>query len=118
MDTLYSGSDDTWTKALAIGNFVATNIPHANQSKWPEQKNAIGLWEYTRDVEPAFNCRLHSILMFELLLAADIPARFVTCLPQDKDDNDCHVVNEVWLPEKQKWVMLDTDMGGHYVTDK
>ena len=118
LDTLYSGFDDTWTKALAIGNFVATNIPHANQTKWPEQKNAIGLWEYTRDVEPAFNCRLHSILTFELLLAADIPARFVTCLPQDKDDNDCHVVNEVWLPEKQKWVMLDTDMGGHYVTDK
>jgi hypothetical protein len=38
-------------------------------------------------------------------------------MPQDENDNDCHVVNEVWLPETQQWVMLDTDMGGRYVTD-
>ena len=126
VDSLYSLYEQRVDTLRAAGsfepdtaNFSFTIIQDTLQaSKWPEQKNAIGLWEYTRDVEPAFNCRLHSILMFELLLAADIPARFVTCLPQDKDDNDCHVVNEVWLPEKQKWVMLDTDMGGHYVTDK
>ena len=117
LDTFYDSTADTWTKALAIGKFVSTNIPHANQKEWPQEVNAIGLWEYTRNIEPAFNCRLHSILTFELLLAASIPARFVTCLPQDENDRDCHVVNEVWLPEKQKWVMLDTDMGGHYVTD-
>ena len=39
-------------------------------------------------------------------------------MPQDKDDPDCHVVNEVWLPELNKWAMVDTDMGGHYVTDR
>lgn len=39
-------------------------------------------------------------------------------MPEDKDDPDCHVVNEVWLPELNKWAMVDTDMGGHYVTDK
>ena len=51
------------------------------------------------------------------MLAADIQARYITCMPQDKDDMDCHVVNEVWLPELNKWAMVDTDMGGHYVTD-
>lgn len=118
LDTLYPANTDTWTKALAITRFVAENIPHANQSEWPKEVNAIGLWEYTKNVEHSFNCRLHSILTFELLLAADIPARYVTCMPQDAEDNDCHVVNEVWLPELQKWAMLDSDMGGHFVTDK
>ena len=118
LDTLYSSTSDTWTKALAIGKFVSGNIPHANQKEWPQEINAIGLWEYTKNVEPAFNCRLHSIFTFELLLAAGIPARFVTCFPQDENDQDCHVVNEIWLPEMQKWAMLDTDMGGHYVSDK
>ena len=118
LDTLYSPNDDTWTKALAIGKFVATNIPHDNQKEDPKYKNAIGLWEYTKTVAPAFNCRLHSILTFELLSSVGIKARYITCLPQDSIDRDCHVVNEVWLPEKNKWVMLDTDMGGHYVTDK
>ena len=117
LDTLYDASASTWEKALAIGKFVAFNIPHENQKIQPEYKNAIGLWEYTKEVAPAFNCRLHSIMTFELLTAAGIKARYITCLPQDKNDNDCHVVNEVWLPETEQWVMLDTDMGGRYVTD-
>lgn len=116
LDTLYKETDDTWTKALAIGRLVA-QIPHANQHDYPTEVNAIGLWEYTKNVEPAFNCRLHSIMTFELLSAAGITARYVTCLPKDSNDCDCHVMNEVWLPEQHKWVMLDTDMR-HFVTDK
>lgn len=118
LDTLYAPEADTWTKALAIGRFVASNVPHANQYKWPASVNAIGLWEYIKTVEPAFNCRLHSILSFELFLAAGIEARYITCMPEDSLDNDCHVVNEVWLPELGKWAMIDTDMGGHYMSDK
>ena len=117
LDTLYSADADTWNRALAIGEFVATNIPHANQKEYPKRVDAIGLWEYTKSVEPAFNCRLHSIMTFELLSSVGIKARYITCLPKDERDMDCHVVNEVWLPEMNKWVMLDTDMGGHYVTD-
>ena len=117
LDTLYEADAATWDKALAIGKFVAFNIPHDNQKVQPEHINAIGLWEYTKNVAPAFNCRLHSIMTFELLTAAGIKARYITCLPQDKNDRDCHVVNEVWLPETGQWAMLDTDMGGHYVTD-
>ena len=117
LDTLYDASASTWEKTLAIGKFVATNIPHDNQKEYPEYVNAIGLWEYTKTVAPAFNCRLHSILTYELLTAAGIKARYITCLPYDRNDNDCHVVNEVWLPETGKWVMIDTDMK-RYVTDR
>ena len=116
LDTLYAADAPTWDKALAIGKFVATHIPHDNQRIWPDSVDAIGLWEYTQNVAPAFNCRLHSVMAFELFLATGIIARFVTCLPEDEHDNDCHVVNEVWLPEQSKWAMIDTDMGGHYVT--
>ena len=117
LDTLYDASASTWEKTLAIGKFVASNIPHDNQKEYPKYVNAIGLWEYTKTVAPAFNCRLHSILNYELLTAAGIKARYITCLPYDRNDNDCHVVNEVWLPETGKWVMIDTDMK-RYVTDR
>ncbi|MBR3030785.1 MAG: transglutaminase domain-containing protein [Bacteroidales bacterium] len=116
-DSLYDAEADTWTKALAIGKFVASNIPHDNQAIEPEHRNAIDLWEYTKNVAPAFNCRLHSILTFELMLAAGLDARFVTCMPEDRYDNDCHVVNEVWLPELGKWAMIDSDMGGNYASE-
>ena len=117
LDTLYDAGASTWEKTLAIGEFVANNIPHDNQKEYPKYVNAIGLWEYTKTVAPAFNCRLHSILTYELLTAAGIKARYITCLPFDRNDNDCHVVNEVWLPETGKWVMIDTDMK-RYITDR
>lgn len=116
LDSLYDADADTWSKALAIGQFVASNIPHDNQEIEPEHRNAIDLWKYTKNVAPAFNCRMHSILTFELMLAAGLDARYVTCLPEDEDDSDCHVVNEVWLPEQKKWVMIDSDMG-HYISN-
>ena len=63
LDTLVNPAATTWDNARALAQFVARNIPHANQKVQPETRNAIGLWEYTRTVEPAFNCRLHSILL-------------------------------------------------------
>ncbi len=110
LDTLLNTSATTWDNTLAVARFVADNIPHANQTEQPKIRNATALWEYTRNTEPAFNCRLHSILLHELLLASGIVNRFVTCLPSDPEDNDCHVVNLVWLPERQKWAMIDSDM--------
>ncbi|MBQ8838716.1 MAG: hypothetical protein IJ005_05290 [Bacteroidales bacterium] len=44
LDTLYDATASTWDKALAIGKFVAFNIPHENKKIQPEYKNAIGLW--------------------------------------------------------------------------
>lgn len=117
LDTLYGEKASTWEKTLAIARFVATNIPHANQTIQPEKRNAIYLWEYTKNTEPAFNCRLHSIMMFELLSSVGIRATYIACMPEDRNDNDCHVVNQVWLPEIGKWVMIDSDSGGFYATD-
>lgn len=116
LDTLLRGDATTWENTLALAKFVARNIPHANQKIQPEKRNAIALWEYSRSVEPAFNCRLHSIMLHEMLLASGIANRFVTCLPADSLDNDCHVVNIVWLPERQKWAMVDSDMQA-FITD-
>lgn len=117
LDTLYDDSASTWEKTLAMAKFVATNIPHANQTVQPKRKNAIYLWEYSKNTEPAFNCRLHSIMLFELLTAAGIDATYITCMPRNCHDSDCHVVNQVWLPEQGKWAMIDSDMGGCYATD-
>ncbi len=110
LDSLYDRSATTWENTLNIARFVAANIPHANQTVQPETRNAIELWKYAQTVEPAFNCRLHSIMLHELLLSCGIVNRFVTCLPADSDDCDCHVVNAVWLPESEKWAMIDSDM--------
>jgi len=115
LDTLVKGSMSTWEKTLAVARFVARNIPHANQTAGLAQVNALTLWDYHLTTEPAFNCRWHSIMLQDLLLSLGLKARFITCLPA-LPDQDCHVVNAVWLPELGRWAMIDTDMH-HYFTD-
>lgn len=117
LDTIYRPELTTWENTLNIARFINRNIPHANQKAPVEKCNAIDLWEYHLNVEPGINCRWHSVIMHEMLLSLGIINRFVTCEPEDSEDNDCHVVNVVWLKEYEKWAMIDTDQGA-YVTDK
>ena len=116
LDSIAASGLSTWEKALEISRFVSGHIPHDNQKEPLQELNAVSLWEYAQRVPTGFNCRWHAILLSELLLSIDIKNRFVTCLPEDAHDQDCHVVNLVWLPELEKWAMIDSDMQ-EYVTD-
>ncbi len=116
LDRIAASGLSTWEKVLKISQFVSDHIPHDNQREPMQELNAITLWEYAQRVPAGFNCRWHAILLSELLLSIDIKNRFVTCLPEDEHDQDCHVVNLVWLPEMNKWTMIDSDMQ-EYVTD-
>ena len=100
----------TWEKVLKISGFVSNHIPHDNQKEPLEDINAITLWEYAQRVPSGFNCRWHAILLSELLLSINVINHFVTCMPEDDQDQDCHVVNIVWLPELSKWAMIDSDI--------
>ena len=116
LDTVVQEGMSTWEKSLAIGRWVSSHIPHANQKVRPAAKDAITLWEFIQHEEPAFNCRYHSFFAMQLLRSVGVEARVLTCLPKDDNDPDCHVVNIVYLPEYQKWAMLDTDQS-MYATD-
>ena len=116
LDRIAASGLSTWEKALEISRFVSVHIPHDNQKEPMQELNAITLWEYAQRVPTGFNCRWHAILLSELLLSVDIKNRFVTCFPEDENDQDCHVVNLVWLPELDKWAMIDSDQQ-EYVTD-
>ena len=117
LDELAASDKTTWQKSVELAVFVAKNIPHNNQKEPLNDRNAIALWEYSRRVPGGFNCRWHATLLSELMLSIGIRNHFVTCLPYDEKDNDCHVVNVVWLPELEKWAMIDSDMV-EYVTDE
>ena len=115
LDRIAASRLSTWEKALEISRFVSDHIPHDNQKEPLQELNAITLWEYAQRVPTGINCRWHAILLSELLLSVGIRNRFVTCFPEDEQDQDCHVVNLVWLPELDKWAMIDSDMQ-EYVT--
>ena len=109
LEAVAAAETTTWEKAVELAVFVAKNIPHDNQKEPLAERNAISLWEYSRRVPTGFNCRWHGTILSELLLSIGIKNFFATCLPA-VDDGDCHVVNVVWLPEEEKWAMIDSDM--------
>ncbi|MBP5725859.1 MAG: transglutaminase domain-containing protein [Clostridia bacterium] len=115
LDAIAASGLSTWEKVLKVSEFVSAHIPHDNQKEPMKELNAFTLWQYAQRVPTGFNCRWHAILLSELLLSIRIKNRFVTCMPEDKHDQDCHVVNLVWLPELNKWAMIDSDMQ-EYVT--
>lgn len=109
LDTLFDGTEDTYAKALKIQRFVSDRLPHGNPPEMPEQLNAIELWAFADSTGYQLNCRHHSIVMRDLLMSVGIKARYITCMPQDEEDRDCHVVNEIFSPELDKWIMIDSD---------
>jgi hypothetical protein len=46
-----------------------------------------------------------------------IPSRFVTCLPKDSTDQDCHVINSVYSNTLKKWIWIDPTFNA-YVKDE
>lgn len=110
LDTLFDGTEDVYQKALKVQRFVSDHLPHGNPPRMPERKNAIDLWAFADTSGYHLNCRHHSILMRDMLMSVGIKARYITCLPEDAEDQDCHVVNEIFSPELNKWVMIDSDM--------
>lgn len=118
LDSIICGTTDTWQKTLKIAR-LAGEIPHEQPAyeHQPKERNAIYLWNWSKEHNSGFNCRLHAIMLHEMLLSEGIINRVVTCLPADSTDTDCHVVNNVWIPEFDKWMMIDSD-GREYPEDE
>lgn len=98
-----------WERSVAVATWIANNIKHANPDPWPEHKNCIDLYKWNLEHKTGFNCRCHAIMLNELLLTAGIENTFITCMPKDVNDSECHVVNLIHIPETNNWAMLDCD---------
>ena len=64
------------------------------------------------------NCRGLGILLNEVYLAEGFKSRFVTCLPRDTADNDCHVITMVWSTSLKKWLWMDPTFMAYLMNEK
>ena len=79
LEALENSNLSTWEKTFELAQFVSKLVPHDNQKKWITRLNAISLYKYVKDTPTGFNCRWHSIMLSELLLAIGIKNTFITC---------------------------------------
>ena len=102
-----AGNGDEISKILNILKWTHDNIRHDGGNRALAEFDAIDLYHYYKATGKGLNCRQLSQCLNEMYLSMGIPSRFVTCMPKDPKDPDCHVINSVWSSQLQKWIWID-----------
>ena len=112
-----AGNGDEISKITNLLFFVTNTIKY-DGSNWALcEFNAIDFYNYHKATGKGINCRHKAIMLNEIYLAMGFKSRYVTCMPQDTKDPDCHVINIVYSETLKKWLWMDPSHG-IYVTDE
>jgi hypothetical protein len=112
-----AGSGDEISKILNIMYWIHNNIRHNGNNYALAELDAIDLYNYYKSTGKGINCRHLAISLNEMYLSMGWKSRYVTCLPKDESDQDCHVINSVWIDSLQKWIWIDPTFAA-YVKDE
>ena len=112
-----AGQGDELSKIINLLHFAHDNIRHDGGNQAFAELDAIDLYNYYKTTGKGVNCRQLAISLCEMYLSMGIPARYVTCMPADSFDYECHVINTVWSEQLQKWLYIDPTMDA-WVTDE
>lgn len=112
-----AGKGDEITRIINLMFFVNKNIKY-DGSNWALcEFDAIDLYNYYKTTGKGINCRHKAMVLNEMYLAMGFKSRYVTCMPKDPNDPDCHVINSVYSETMKKWLWMDASHG-IYVTDE
>ena len=111
-----AGQGDELSKIINLLHFAHDNIRHDGGNQAFAELDAIDLYNCYKTTGKGVNCRQLAISLCEMYLSMGIPARYVTCMPADSLDYECHVINSVWSEQLQKWLYIDPTMDA-WVTD-
>ena len=112
-----AGDGDELSKIIRILNFAHNTIRHDGNNSALSEFDAIDLYNYYKSTGKGINCRHLAIALNEMYLSMGIPSRYVTCMPKDPRDQDCHVINCVWSSQLEKWIWIDPTFNA-YVKDE
>lgn len=102
-----SGKGNDVSKIINLMKWVHYAVPHDGAKGNPAGKNAMNLLKECTKDKKTLNCRGLAIVLNEVYLAEGFKSKFVTCLPKDSTDQDCHVITMVWSTSLNKWVWMD-----------
>ena len=112
-----AGTGDELSKIFNLLHFVHNNIVHDGRNYALCEFDAIDIYNYHKATKKGVNCRHLAITLNEMYLAMGIPSRYVTCMPKNPNDTDCHVINSVYSQQLQKWIWIDPTFNA-YVKDE
>lgn len=99
-------------------NEFASRLHHESNYDNHIEIRALDLLEYSLDNKSqGINCRGKAQILNEMCLALGIYSRKVWIMPNSGYDGDCHVVNEIWDGNLNKWVMLDITNNQYWIDE-
>jgi hypothetical protein len=131
-EIVHTGKSDL-ERAILLRDWLKSLWDHDQPIYSPPWDAAYILDKVTKKIE-YFYCVHYSVAYMQLCLALGIPARLINLhrgicdAPFDgrgygkeaKEEEPCdeHVLNEVWLDDLGKWVVMDVDFDIHYEKDE
>ena len=107
-----AGQGDEISQIINLMTWVHDNIGHHNSYALCEF-TSIDIYNYSKSNGKGVNCRHLAITLNEMYLAMGIKSRYVTCMPKDSMDQDCHVINSVYSNTLQKWIWMDASFNAY-----
>ena len=112
-----AGKGNEVSRILELLHWIHNLIPHDGQHDNPEVRNAMSLIRQCKEEHRGLNCRGLGTVLNECYLALGFKSRFLTCLPKDSMDTECHVINMVYSNDLKKWIWVDATHDS-YVMDE
>ncbi len=113
-----AGTGNEVSKILNVLHWIHKIIPHDGNSENPQIKNAMSLLTVCKNDNRGLNCRGLATVLNECYLSLGIKSRFITCLPKDPNDTECHVINMVYSNDLKKWLWIDPTNDAYIMNEK
>jgi hypothetical protein len=119
LDSIAGGGGDV-NRVIRLLHWMHDLIPHDGAHENPAVKNALSLIAVCKRDHRGLNCRGLAIALNECYLSLGYRSRYITCLPKDSlgVDNDCHVINMVYIPGLRKWIWIDPTNDAYVMNEK
>ncbi|MBE9469595.1 MAG: transglutaminase domain-containing protein [Bacteroidetes bacterium] len=113
-----AGKGNDISKVINLMRWIHNLIPWDGCKGIPDKRNAYNMIEVCKTENRTLNCRGLAITLNEVYLAMGYKSRYVTCMPKDSTDNDCHVINMVYIKSLHKWIWMDPTFEAYVMNEK
>jgi hypothetical protein len=112
-----AGDGNELSKVLNLLDWISTSISHKGNISEDIAMNTIALMNhsYQKGKNNGINCRMKATILTEMFLSIGIISRILSLQPLNPSDQDNHVVSQVWLAEKKKWMIVDPTTNSYFM---
>ena len=113
-----AGNGTEISKIINLMSWVHNSIKYDGSSTNPSPRNTFNIFKVCEEENRGVNCRMLATVLNEVYLSMGFKSRFITCMPEKVNFNDCHVINIVYSETYKKWIYMDPSWDTYFTDDK